>query len=450
MKKHFIAIFILAIIMIVLPIQLRFAHKNPTLIGTEAYYHARMSTKIIDGIPNTDDAIQNGRPYVLEPYHLALAIGYRLLGPLAFNLLPALFALTSFIFFGLLLKTLKIPEQTQEWILLAYALSPPLIASATIGTPNAFVLTLILGGAWLLKTRAWPAGTGILFIASLSGIGYTISTIALLIILYLTQNNTKRIILAMIPSIFAFAIRYYPPKIEAQRGIIQYLSDLGGINGFSIFAVLLAIVGAILVWQYKKTYYGAYATALIFLATSFFLPETLVFANILISALAGIALAKLSERKWKLKFLREAALLVLFCGLLFSSISHAVNLSEMEPTPAFFKALEFPPGTVLTHQDYGFWVEIAGHTAVMDPLWQKTPDAQERIWDVMTMFKSAEIEKTNVLLKKYDITHILITPEMKKGLEWERELQGLDFLVENSETFKKLNTSSNIGVWNVT
>jgi hypothetical protein len=53
-------------------------------------------------------------------------------------------------------------------------------------------------------------------------------------------------------------------------------------------------------------------------------------------------------------------------------------------------------------------------------------------------------------MKKYNITHALITSEMEHGLVWEREDQGLEFIVENSETFKKLETSSNIGVWSAT
>ncbi|MBW2969868.1 hypothetical protein KY319_01970 [Candidatus Woesearchaeota archaeon] len=447
MKKHLIAIFILALIMIVLPQHLRFAAKNPTLPGKEPYYHARMATTILEGIPETDNTI--GRPYILEPYHIVLAGTYKLVGPLAFNLLPAVFALASLIFFWLLLKTFKVPQKMQDWILLAYALSPPLIASGTLGSPNSFVLALILAGAWLVRTKWWWLSIPVFILASISALAYTIAAFTLLLLLILIQKNKKALIPAII-CVVIFAINYYPPKIPIQKGIIQYISDLGGIYGFSIFAALLAIVGAALVWKYKKTYYGAYAVVIIFLATSFFMPELLIFANILISALAGIALSKLAERKWQLSFLREAALLVLFCGLLFSGISQAVNISKMQPMPEFFKALEFPPGTVLTHENYGFWVEIAGHKAITDPLWKEIPDSKDIKWDVAMMFGSTEMEKTEKLLKEYNITHILITPEMKHGLVWEREEQGLNFLVENNEMFKKIKQETSIGVYKIT
>jgi len=146
MKKHLLSILFLAIIMIALPYHLRFAQSNTTLAGTEPYYHARMALTLQEGIPTTDAMIVGGREYILHPYHIVLAAVYKILGPLTFNLLPAIFALASFVFLWLLLRSLKISEQTQPWILLAYALSPPLIAAGFIGTPHAFALALLVSG----------------------------------------------------------------------------------------------------------------------------------------------------------------------------------------------------------------------------------------------------------------------------------------------------------------
>ncbi len=449
MKKHLIGILILAIVMVALPLHLRFAHSNPTIAGIEPYYHARMAMELLKGIPRTDTMIVNGRPYTIQPYHIVLALGYKLIGPLAFTLLPAIFALASFIFFWLLLRNWRIPEHTQPWILLAYALSPPLIAAGAIGTPHSFVLMLILSGAWLLQ-KWWLLGIANFVLASLSGLAYNITAILFLIVLMLIHKSNMRAAIAIILSAIIFIIGYQPANVILPRGLAHYISDIGGTYGLSIFALLLAIVGAVLVWEHKKTYYGIYAISICFLIASFYFPDLLVFANILVSALAGVALSNLAQRKWELGFLRHAALLVLFCGLLFSSISQAVTLADAPPTTTFFKTLEFAPGTVLTHENYGFWVEMAGHKAVIDPLWKELPEPSEQAWDVAAMFSSTDLEKTRLLLKKYNVTHILITPEMQRGLLWEREEHGLAFLAENSETFKKVETGSNIGVWRVT
>jgi hypothetical protein len=450
MKTHLIAILILAAFMIALPLHLRFAHHNPTLAGSEPYYHSRMAIQLLDGIPKTDMAIANGRPYILHPYHIVLAAAYALVGPLAFNLLPGIFALLSFVFFWLLLRKLGVPEKTQPWILLAYALSPPLLAAGTIGTPHAFVLALLMAGTWMLLSRTWVIGSLLYVVACFSGLIYNITALVFLIVLLLTyQKDTQRFVVTAFLTVGALVIGHNPPLIGLPRVLSQYISDLGGVYGFSIFALLLAFVGAAIVWQDKKKYYAAYAIFIGFLVGSFFFPHLLVFGNVVISALAGTALARLAQRKWELSFLRQAALLVLFCGLLFSSISHAVNLADTPPTPAFFKALEFTSGIVLTHENYGFWVESAGHTAILDPLWRELSDPEDQAWDVAALFRSTDLNQAKPLFEKYNITNVLITPEMEHGLLWEREDQGLDFLVKNSEMFKKLQTGSNIGVWRV-
>ncbi len=452
MKTHLFSIFVLALVMIALPLHLRFAHQNPTLAGAEPYYHARMAVQLSEGkMPTTDTAIASGRPYILNPYHIILAIGYKITGPLAFNLFPPIFALASFIFVWLLLRRLAIPESTQLWILLSYALSPPLLATGILGTPYSFILALITGGAWLLLNHLWILGMIFIIIASLSGPIYAITAIVFLLILILAiKKETKHLTITAFITFILLLINYSPSYIPHHRGLSEYISDLGGTYGFSIFALLLAIVGAILIWEHKQKYYGAYVIFILLLISSFFFPGLLVFANVLVSGLAGVALASLSQRKWELEFLRHASLLVLFCGLLFSSISHAMILADIPPTQSFFKALAFEPGTILTHEQYGFWIESAGHTAIIDPLWKELPEPEDQSWDAAALFSSTDLQKTNTLLKKYNITHILITPEMKHGLVWEREQQGLDFLVENSETFKKLETGSNIEVWSVT
>lgn len=448
MKRHAFSIFILAIIMISLPLHLRFAHSNPTIAGIEPYYHARIAIDMQDGIPEKDNSIVNGREYTINPYHFLLAIGYKLAGPLAFNIIPAILALATFILFWQLLKKINTPEETIPWMLLTYALSPPLVATGIIGTPHSFALVLLLSATLLMLNNRWILSTILFTIASLTGLTYNIAAITLVAFIALTtKKDNNKITITTIISATILIIGKYPATIPLEKGITQYVSDLGGIYGFSIFALLLAIVGATTIWEHKKKYYTIYALFITFIIINLFIPELIIFTNILISALAGTALATLAQRTWKLTFLRQAALLVLFCGLLFSSISHAVSIADTPPTQTFFKAIQIPPTTIFTHENYGFWIELAGHKAITDPLWKQLPDPEEQNWDSAALYKQTELEKANQLLRKYNITHILITPEMQHGLVWEREEEGLDFLVKNSETFKRIETGSNIQLW---
>jgi hypothetical protein len=410
---------------------LRLAHGNSTLAGIQPYYHARLAVE--------------GR--FEQPYDFILAGAYKLFGEWAFRIVPAFFAILSFILLWLFLRTMNVSENVQVWILLAYVLSPMLVSLSLLGTPQGFVVCAILAGTILLsrESRRWLSGLVFFVLVGLSGTLAIAAAISFLLVVFLWRGvYQKQFLIAMGVSILLFAVKS-PPSVELPRSLLQFVSDLGGVYGLSIFAVLLAIVGAVLVWSHKARHYGAFAVCSIFLVGCFFFPSLLVYANILIASLDGIALSRLASRKWKLSLLRNASLLVLFCGLLFSSISHSVALADMPPSPAFFDALKFPRGNILTHESYGFWIEYAGHKAVINPLWRERGD-EDLYWDVSAVFSSTSLDDTKMLLDKHRITHVLLSKEMSQGLVWEKEEQGLAFLVTNVETFKKIHNGE-FNVW---
>jgi len=63
------------------------------------------------------------------------------------------------------------------------------------------------------------------------------------------------------------------------------------------------------------------------------------------------------------------------------------------------------------------------------------------------MFYSRNLEKTKKLFNIYNISHVLIDPQMKSGLVWNSEEEGLLFLFRNNETFKRVYSVSGIEVW---
>jgi len=432
MKREFILLIVLALIFVALPHYLRLAHGNPTLAGIQPYYHAHLAME--------------GR--FEQPYDFILAGTYKILGEWAFRIVPALFAFLSSILLWLFLRTANVAENVQVWTLLSYVLSPMLIALSLLGTPHGFIICCILAGTILLfrESKWWLAGVAFFVLAGLSGTLAIVSSLTFLLIVFLWKGTyQKQFLTSMAVTIVFFAFRS-PPSIEFPSSLLQFVSDLGGVYGLSIFALLLAFVGTVLVWSHKARYYGAFAVCCMFLVGCFFFPSLLVYANMLIAILDGVALSRLASRKWKLSFLRNASLLVLFCGLLFSSISHGVSLADMAPNSAFFEALKFPRGIVLTHESYGFWVEYAGHKAIIDPLWRERGE-DDLFWDVSAMFSSTNLDDTRQLLDKHRVTHVLLSKEMSQGLVWEKEEQGLAFLVTNVETFKKIHDGNEFKVW---
>ncbi|PIN75311.1 hypothetical protein COV18_03930 [Candidatus Woesearchaeota archaeon CG10_big_fil_rev_8_21_14_0_10_37_12] len=441
--KQIIGIFIIAIALLLLPIHLRFQADNTALPGTEPYYHARIAQQIQHQIPSKDEYILQSREYILNPYHLFLASCFFLFGEKSFVFIPVILAAISIILLIVNLQIYSVPEHMQPWILIAYALSPALLTIGVLTTPYAFILVLFLAATALARTKFWTFSIIFYAIASLHGITHIILTFLVIIATFLSHRQKFRTIYYAIPSILILLAGKLPllPSIDYS---LTAITDFGALYGYSIFAALLAIVGIANLWKYKKKHYAAYVCTLVILILSFFFQELIPYTNIIVSALAGIALAILAKRKWHIKYLRNAALLVLFCGLLFSNIAHAKHLAELPPTQEFFKSLEITQGNILTHKNYAFWVQAAGHKTLIDPITTQPKEA-----DVNQIFYSTDIEKTKQLLYKNQITHILITKEMKTGLTWERDETGLAFLVRNNETFKRISSVNDFNIWKV-
>ena len=83
----------------------------------------------------------------------------------------------------------------------------------------------------------------------------------------------------------------------------------------------------------------------------------------------------------------------------------------------------------------------------MDELFDYAPEVEQRYNDSMTIFNSRNLKTTTQLLDKYNITYIWIDKKMKTGQVWEKENQGLLFLLKNSERFKSVYDLDEVEIW---
>jgi len=88
---------------------------------------------------------------------------------------------------------------------------------------------------------------------------------------------------------------------------------------------------------------------------------------------AGIGFLSLWERRWEVDLVRTLTLILVVCGLLFTGLSYLTRAVGGEPRPSqaeAFRALAaYPPGTVFSHQDNGFYIEyFSGKRAYIDNL----------------------------------------------------------------------------------
>ena len=447
MRTQLFGIVVLALVMVILPFHMRFVQGDDSLAGIEPYYHARAIASLSEGIMR-DDSIVGGRQFEFNPYHVFMVVPFKLFGERSLSVFPVIFALLSVGLLFRLLSVFGVSRSAWLWMVLAFVLSPPWISGAFLATPLSFALCLILSGAVLFFGRWWWVGCGLLVVASLVSVGAAIGAIAFLCLVLLLGVKYEKVmvslLLVMMSSIFSSSV-----LVTLSGSFVDLVSDFGGVYGLSLFGVLLSLIGFGTFWNQKRRYYKLFVLGVVFAASFILLPDAVPFVNLLVCFGAGQALDVLSRRKWKVGVIRSASLFVLFCGLLFSGISHTLLLSDLEPSVDFFDALDVPRGVVLSHEMYGFWIEAAGHKAVLDPLWSKLPDSSERFYDSRFVFNSVDVQRTASVLEKYGVDYVLITPQMEQGLVWKREGSGLSFLAQNSEMFKRTQAGSKAGVWKV-
>ena len=460
-------VLLLALLFLLLPSSLRAIKSNVYLMGDESYYHARIAKEMIEeGLLEKDSYVFNARDYVLNPYHVLLAGFALLFGVLtASKLLPLLLGLLCVYLFYAILKDLKIDPLVRFAASGIFILSPVFIYAFNISGSACFILSLNLAGLFFLmkKSKASTFVSLLCFgIASMFGILHAlVSAVIVLLYSFCFKRRLKKGYLILAAVVFVMLSYSLPVYLNLEKVVFaspdklsSFVADIGGIAGFSIFAVLLAVLGYVLVWRYKKKYYFIYVFSFLLIVYSFFNNSLLIYSNIVLAFLAGVAFTNLAKMRWKLKVLRNFTLLILFCGLLFSAVNASVALQDIQPSPTLINGLIWlnlnsgEEERVFSHYSNGFWIEfISDRPVILDGLLEQTPNVNNLYFDSNELFQTTDIDLARKILSKYDVKYIVITDNMRKGLVWDKEGKGLDFLLSNAETFKKVQENSYVTIY---
>ena len=466
-KQYTKWILLIALLFLLLPSVLRALDGNIYLMGEESYYHARMAEQISqEGIPEKDTFITTERDYALNPYHALLAVFTLLLGAVtASKIVPLLLGLLCVYLFYLILTNLKIDSWTKLVVTGILILSPVFIYVFNVSTPACFILVLNLAGLFfLMKKGRLNTALSLIFFSTAAIFGVSHAILSAFIVFFYSFRYKKRLRRAylIIAAIVFVALSYsLPAYLAAEKAgfvaldlLSSFFSDLGGTAGFSVFAVLLALVGYALIWKHKKKYYLLYAFSILLIVYSFFNNDLLIYSNLIVVFLAGTAFVHFARMRWSLKTLRELTLIVLFCGLLFSAFTAVFSLQAASPNTPLTNSLIWlnlnseKDDVVFSHYSNGFWIEfISERPVILDGLLHQTPEVNDLYFDSKQAFETDDLDKAREILSKYDVDYIVITGNMYDGLVWSKKEQGLDFLLTNAETFKKVQENSYVTIY---
>ncbi|MBN2567221.1 hypothetical protein JXB02_04010 [Candidatus Woesearchaeota archaeon] len=470
-RRALVGIMVIAALALLIPTAVRLVAFDGMPPGGTSYYSMRMAGHLLTAAdPSWDPLSYQGRPYIYNPYHFLLAGIAPVANPGIISLmLPPLLGIVAAFLFLVLLRRLGIELETRFVVSLLLILSPLFISVFTQSTRMPLLVVLMLGAASLYLSERQALrflGISLFALIPLFGLVHTIAFLLLLIVHHFANRDRLPCFLSALAIVVAGGALYQFSLVSyvglsghspfaGQNLLSSIVSDLGSEAGFGVFNMLLALIGIVIIWRKKRQYRLFYILLLALVAVALlFGREAHLYLAFVFAFLGGVAFVTLAGRNWEAGLIRNLTLGIIVCGVLFSPVSYLNRTSTMPPTPEMADALAWlgrnaePDSVVLSHYSRGHWVTyFAGLPVVMDSNVAYAPQAAERYADSAGIFSSRSLETTRALLDRWYVDYIFIDPEMKHGLVWRKDDEGLLFLFRNNETFKNVYENHDVQVW---
>ncbi len=414
-------------LLLLVPLLLRVLAGNPLIPGAESYAH-------LHGLSQHAGA-----------YDLFLTA----LSPLgdARILASVLLGLAAAYLFARLAKGLLRHEHERTIALLLFLVNPLFLSVFTAMTPMTLVVPLGLLAAVAAKEGRDRLLAVALPLTALLSPTAAAALAAALLLLTKRRRPTAVASLVALPAAAASMLFLSPvtfiPSVQ--------VAEFGAVNGLSLVLAGLAVMEGVAAWDEREGR-AAFLLFLAALAVSPLEQGFRVVAGFASSVLAAGLVARLARRKWSLRDAQPLVLLLVACLLLFLLLTHIGAITREPPTDKLVRTLAaLPPdgGVVLSPPALSPFVEaLAGHPAL--PREHECDSPSERCNDVERLYYTWRMDDAEPILAEYNITYLLITQEMRDGAVWNRDDEGLLFLLDHSERFKRVAADPQEELWKYT
>ena len=441
-----------------------------TYPGEDPYFYSRLSNMISNNL-YYDEMSYSGRQftYTLGQPLIFLFFSKFLPESIIIKIIPLFFALISLLLLYLILKEFYVEPNVNYLSLIILIMSPPFIYIFSFYNKFTVITPLLLLTFYLFikKNHTLNIISYILFFI-IPYFGYQYSILALLftLIYCIKEKDTKRFYIILLITSLSLILAYLPniirngfsesAKFDKALKYRSLFSDLGGDFGISIFIMFLSFFGLSYLWKSKYKYWQIYVILLLFIIAIFYFPTFIIYLNFILAFLSALGLIYLLRFKWESDVIRKLTMWLLIIGLVFSTITFINETSTQEPNQNLYDALIFLKGygdskeVVFSHYLYGSLINsIANKKNVMDDNFLYAPKLNERYLDSQTLFYTRNFNIAFNITDKYNVEYILVTKEMKKGLVWEQEDEGLLFLLKSVNIYKRIYYNDEVEIWRI-
>ena len=445
-----IIIFSLLTLLLISPVLIRFITQQPLFIGTIPYYNLHLAQQFWkQGVIFNDQQIQGGRLTILTPYHLLLALLIQILSKqipndLILTILNTLLVISTFILLIRTINTIKPLKYLTYHILILYVISIPSLSMLLSPTPLTFFLFLYISAIYLFLNKKTNYANTILFIFSLHGIFETFISIAT--IYFLQRINLQHTNKDQKPTKFFFFLIFYTFAFQIPKSFFitlpltetkSFITEFGGLMSESIIPLILAFIGILFIWNYKKQQYTLYFFLILLLFISFFNSDVIPYTNFFIIFLAAHSIHAFINLKFQLKTIKPIFLCIIFIGLLIQPIIFVMWPPTIQPTKEILTFLTTLPSTlkanIFSTPETGILISsLTKATTITDTIptrYLHQPRIKIRTQQALY---SNELTALKNRLNNLKTTHILLTPKIRKNQPRFAEL------LTNNETFKSI------------
>jgi len=449
-RKYIIMLVLLAGILLVVPSTVRMLGHNNYMTNSIAYNNIR--------VYNQGDAAYDSLQGHSIPLNIINLIRLNdFARQILFNIIPIILGLITVVLMYLILHKQNISEKTIVTIVTLMIVSPIFLYVFTDFKVYSFVICLNMIGLYFLTHEnimfSSAAFAVIPFIDPFSGI----ITLALLLT-YMFSNQKHRtsvkvtsivLLTAVILSIVLNTYYGYNVLHMFRFTIHNILTDIGANIGVSFSIIILTTIGLILLWENGWKMLVTYMLLLIFIILSLFNDTVRIYMNFVIMIYAGFAFIYINKRKWSISIIKKTTVLLIICSIFFSTLVYITQIARAEPTPEYVDALKFvkeqslPTEVILGSPANGHMIEYYTERMMLVDDSTQYHDSQKYA-DMENISNSRNLDRTEKMLKDYNIRYIIIDGEFEPYL---KDTEGLLFLIETSQKFTSVYKNSKVEVW---
>ena len=438
-------------------------------IGEQSYFYERVSQLVSNGLPEGDELSYGGRDfsYDLGPIYLFSFLGKLINPELLLKFLPILLGVITLLLSYNLFKKLNIENKISQIALILFILSPTFFYTFTSYNIFALTLPLILIFCTLYIDKDKIKNyLSLVILFLMSFFDYKAVILALIFAVYykIKEKKFKELYPALFISFISLIISYLPRIVKyglisnnvEENYIRNLLTELGGIYGLSLFLIFFIFFGINYLWKEKYKNLNSYVMIILVIVFSILNKGFIVYSSLFLFYIASLGFNYLIDSKWESEKIRKLTIIFLVIGLLFSSYNFLMDLKDSQPTRSTLDALARleEQGTgfdiVFSHYKYGILINsISNKRNFMDTNFAYSSNFRNKYGDMQTIFYTRDADITKSLLNKYNIKYLLITKEMKEGLVWNNRDEGLLFVLENTQEFRKIIFNDEVEVWRI-